>query len=97
MPDNDSIVLSDLGDTVTMVDVKYRLASPADRLDMKEQRDQALSAYPAARDRLLADGIICTEDHILKMRIIRAEIEAAAETQSTVEGLIRLVGFLRGL
>ncbi len=97
MPDRDSIVLRDLGDTVTMVDVKYRLASPADRLEMKPQRDEALSAYPVARDRLLEEGIICTDEHILEMRMIRAEIEAAAEAQATITGLIRLAGFLRGL
>ena len=95
MSDNDSIVLRDLGETVTMIDVKYRLASPADRIDMKEERDKALAQYGAARDQLLAEGVICADEHIAEMRKIKAEIEQAAQTQQIIQGMVRLVKFLR--
>ena len=96
MPDNDSIVLKDLGETVTMIDVQYRLAEPADRIDMKEERDRALAEYGKARDKLLADGVICTDEHIVEMRKIKAEIEQAAKAQQIIQGMLRLVKFLRG-
>ena len=96
MSDNDSIVLKDLGETVTMIDVKYRLANPADRIDMKEERDKALAEYGVARDRLLAEGVICTDEHIVEMRKIKAEIEQAAQTQQMIQGIVSLVKFLRG-
>ena len=96
MSDNDSIVLRDLGETVTMIDVKYRLANPVDRIDMKEERDKALAEYGAARDRLLAEGVICTDEHIVEMCKIKAEIEQAAQAQQMIQGIVRLVKFLRG-
>lgn len=96
MPDSDSIVLKDLGDTITMIDVQYRLAEPADRIHMKEERDKALAEYGAARDKLLADGVICTDAHIIEMRKIKAEIEQAAQAQQVIQGMVRLVKLLRG-
>lgn len=96
MADNDSIVLADLGETVTMIDVKYRLANPADRIDMKEDRDNAIAEYGVARDKLLADGVICSDMHIAQMRKIKAEIEHAAQNQEIILGIVKLVKFLRG-
>ena len=75
MPDNDSIVLKDLGETVTIIDVQYRFAEPADRIDMKEKWDRALAEYGAARDKLFAEDVICTDEHIVEIRKIKAEIE----------------------
>jgi len=96
MPDNDCIVLKDLGETVTMIDVLYRLAEPAERKDIKDERDKALAYYGAARDKLLADGVICTDKHIAEMRKIKAEIEQAAQSQQVIQGIIKLAKFLRG-
>jgi len=96
MTDNDSIVLKDIGETVAMIDVQYRLAEPADRIDMKENRDKVLAEYGDARDKLLADGVICTDEHIVEMRKIKAEIEQAAKAQQIIQGMLRLVKFLRG-
>lgn len=95
--DDDAVVLRDLGDTVTMIDVKYRLATPADRLVLKPERDRALEEYARAREALLADGVLCNSSHIAAMRRIQVEIEQAADRQRLVEGIVKLVGFMRRL
>ncbi len=96
MSDNDSIVLKDLGETATLIDMKYRLATPVDRIAMKKERDEALAAYGEARDKLLADGVICTDEDIVKMRKIKAEIEEAAQAQQIIMGIVKLAKFARG-
>lgn len=97
MTDNDAVVLQDLGNVVTMIDVKYRLAEPGDRVALKADRDAALQEYAAARAKLLADGIICGDAHIAEMRRIQLEIQQAAEREQLLRGIARVLGFMRGL
>ena len=92
--DNDSTVLESSGASVVEVDVRYRAASFADKLLLKPERDRAFNAYSAARLKLLADGVICTGDDVQEMQEIRAEIEKAAQTQSLLVAIGKLVGFL---
>ena len=94
MADNDTIVLQDLGETVTLIDVKYREASPAARFEMKENRDKALNEYGAARDKLIADGVICTDQQVIEMRKLKAEVEHAADTQMLIRAVAQVASFI---
>jgi hypothetical protein len=95
--DHDAVVLEDLGETVIAIDVKYRRASPGERLALKADRDAALEEYGRARDALLADGVICDATHVAEMRQIKAEIHQAAERQQLLRAFARVIGFMRGL
>ena len=92
--DNDSTVLEDSAASVLAVDLRYRAADPNDKLLLKPERDRTFNAYSAARLKLLADGVICTDDDVQEMKEIRQEIEKAAQTQSLLVAVGRFVGFL---
>lgn len=96
--DNDAIVLEDAKDAAFRLDVAYRKAiyrNDTDAiLELKLQVDAAYDRYSLARLKLLEEGMIATDQDVIEMRRLKAEIDAAADTQALVEGAIRFAGFL---
>ena len=95
--DNDATVLKEASAAVTQIDLKYRRADTNAQLKMKADRDKAFSAYAAARRKLLAAGVICTDKDVEKMRSLRDEVRKARETQSLLIAAARLASFLVAL
>lgn len=89
--DPDAQVLKLAGDTVVNIDIRYRLASPAQQLEMREERDSAFAAYAHARNKLLAQGVIATDADVAEMRAIAAEVKEAADTASLLRGIGKIV------
>jgi|GEM_PF-2049692 len=86
--DPDARLLKEAGNAVVAIDIRYRLASFQEQAEMRDERDSAFSAYAAARNKLLAQGVIAGEAEIAEMRAIAAEVKKAAETAS----LLRAIG-----
>ena len=95
--DNDAEVLKAASETVTEIDLRYRAASFDDKILLKPERDKAFHQYQAARLKLLADGMICTEADVAEMQQLRQEVLQAAQTQALLNAIGRTVGFLARL
>ena len=92
--DPDAAMLKEAGDAVIAVDVRYRLASFQEKIEMRDERDRAFSAYAMARNRLLAEGIVATDEDVAEMRAIAAEIKSAADTASLLRAIVKVVTVL---
>ncbi len=95
--DNDAIVLKEAANTVTLIDIQYRLASFNEKKQLKKSRDAAFSTYSMARLELLEEGVICTDEDVKAMQEIRREIGEAAETQTLLRAIPRFITFLIGI
>ena len=97
--DNDAVVYTDAKEAASALDLQYRRAvrkeewNKADAL--KPSVDEAYAEVSRARIKLLEPGTIASDSDLADMRKIRADIEAAAETQVMIQGAAALVGFLR--
>ena len=89
--DTDAQILRDAGDTVIAIDIRYRLATPAEQMELRDDRDSAFTAYAHARNKLLAQGVIATDADVAEMREIAAEVKKAADTASLIRGIGKLV------
>ena len=95
--DNDSIVLKEAADAVTLIDIQYRLATFNEKKKLKKSRDAAFSTYSIARLDLIEEGIICTDEDVEAMHEIRQEIKAAADVQTLLRAIPRFITFLIGI
>jgi len=98
MIDNDEIVLEDAKEAAFSLDKAYRRAIQRRDLDsmvkLKPQVDEAYDRYSQGRLNLMKEGVLATDGDIAEMRRIRAEIEQAATTQSTIQGAVKFVAFI---
>lgn len=92
--DTDEIIVKKAAAAATSIDVKYKRSSPTDKVLLKPKRDEAFSAYAAARLKLLEDGTISTDADVAEMNEIRKQIGNAKQRQSLIIAAGRLVGFL---
>jgi hypothetical protein len=79
---------------VDLMEDKYQDASFDDKVDLKPERDKILNAYRAARDKLIAQSVVCTEDDVLEMQKLREEIQQAAAKQALLSGFLKVAGLL---
>lgn len=95
--DNDSTVFENAASAVNAIDIQYRLADFNDKKKLKKPRDAVFYVYSMTRLELLEEGIICTSDDVEAMQEIRQEIEEAADTQTLLKEIPRLISFLIGI
>jgi hypothetical protein len=98
MPDNDEIILEDAKETAFALDKAYRRAILKRDLEsitnLKPKVDAAYDQYSMARLNLMKEGVLTTDEDVAKMRLIRAEIDQAASTQSIIEGAVKFAAFI---
>ena len=97
MEDYDAKVLEQAADAVSRIDMQYRKADINGKLELKSNRDAAFEAYSQARLKLLAEGMICTPQDVVRMGEIRAAIGRARQTQSLIVASGKLAMFLAQL
>ena len=73
---------------------KYIDATVLDRLDIKPSLDDARSAWASARFRLLFPDSITLQQDIDDARNLKQRIDAAADKQQLIQGLLDLAGLL---
>ena len=79
------------------IDIRYMEAEVVDKLAMKDELDEVFFAFSRARLRLLQNRVLCNSSCLEKIKEIRQEVEAAANSQQLIKSIIRLVGFLTPL
>lgn len=95
MADTDLIVLEDAEESAFMLDKAYRKAIMQRKYSvarkLKPKVASAYNAYSEARLTLLEEGIITSKEDVIEMRLIKAEIDDAANTQQMVIGAVKLI------
>ena len=92
--DNDAVMLQQMGDAITDLEVKFRAASLEDRMAMRPAIEQLLNDYADYRLRLLKEGVITTRDDLVEMKQIQAQIDAAASKQDLIKAIARTAAFV---
>ncbi|MGL5940255.1 MAG: hypothetical protein ACRC2S_07690 [Waterburya sp.] len=95
--DNDLIFLKQASSALFAIDVKYKMSGFNEKKKLVKARDAAFSAYALERLELLEEGVKCSQQDIDEMKEIRRQIEEAAETQTLIQGVVRLTSFLINL
>lgn len=95
--DNDGKMLEQLSYALGDLQYKYRYSTPLERAAIRPGLEVAFQEYQAYRVMLLGGSVITTDDDLVEMREIRAEIDRAADKQSLIDAAIKLAGFLRPL
>lgn len=95
--DNNESYLEEAAKAVFIIGVKYRQADINGKQELRQARDKAFSAYSIARLKLLEDEVICTDEDVKEMKDIRLEIQQAAQTQTLIIAIARLIKLLIAL
>ena len=98
MTDTDLVVLEEAKDAAFALDKAYRRAVREGDMDtamkLRPKVNDAYTALSRARMKLLEAGVLATDEDVTEMRRIKSEIDEAADTQQTIEGAVRITGFL---
>ena len=98
MADTDLDVLEEAKDAAFALDKAYRRAVREGDMDtameLRPKVNDAYTVLSRARMKLLEAGVLTTDEDVAEMRRIKSEIDEAADTQQTIEGAVRIIGFL---
>ncbi len=92
--DNDAVMLQQMGNAITDLEVKFRAASLEERMTMRPSIEQLLNDYATYRLRLLKEGIITTDADLAEMQQIQSDITAAARRQDLIKAIARTAAFI---
>ncbi len=92
--DNDAVMLKQMGDAVTDLEVKFRASSLGDRVAMRPSLEELVNDYANYRLRLLKEGVITTDADLEEMKQIQRQIAAAAQKQDLIKAIARTVAFV---
>lgn len=92
--DNDAVMLQQLGNAVTDLEVKFRGASLEDRIALRPALEEMINDYTEYRFRLLKEGVIVGEQDLAEMKQIQSEVNAAAAKQDLMKAVARTVAFI---
>lgn len=99
MSDTDQIVLDEAKESAFILDKAYRRAIRNGDIDavmeLKPKVEEAYNEYSSARLKLLEEGVITTDEDVKEMRLIRAEIDEAADTQQLIAAAMKLISKLK--
>ena len=99
MSDTDQIILDEAKESVFILDKAYRKAIRNGDIDtvmeLKPKVEEAYDNYSSARLKLLEEGVVTTEEDVKQMRLIRSEIDEAANTQELLVAAIKLISRLK--
>ena len=92
--DNDTAALKLAADALFTMEVKCRTApGVVSRVAMAAERDKLRDAYDAAREKLIDDGIVVTNEELAEMAALTQELQRAADINATATAVLNLVGF----
>ncbi len=94
MADENKLALQTLASTMEELDIKYMEADEAGKLEIIDELDEAVLAFSRARLRLLKKRVLCGTLCMQEIQDIQQKIQAAADNQALIQGIIRLTGFL---
>ena len=89
--------LRELAETISLIDSKYMLARPSDKLEMKDERDSAFSAYTLLRTKMLRQTILITDEHLKQFRDLRRRIEEAGDMATLIRSILKFSVFVLDL
>src|SRR5215475_9640223 len=92
--DNDSLMLEQSDGALTVLMVKFRMASLDDRAAMRPSLMKLIDNSAEFRLRLFKEGVITTEDDLNEIGKIRDEIDAAGSKQALLLAIARTVAFI---
>jgi hypothetical protein len=92
--DNDAQMLDVLGGALVDLQTKYRMAGLEDRMALRQPLQEALDDYANYQGKLLKEGIITSESDLDEAKAIAAAIAAAADRQSFLVVLGRVIAFV---
>ena len=95
--DNYLIILKQAKLALFTIDVKYKMSGFNEKKKLIKAREAAFSAYALEHLELIEEGVKCTQKDIDEMKKIRDEIKKAADTQTLIQGVVRLTSFLINL
>lgn len=91
---NDAQMLDILGGVMTSLQVKYRLANLEDRMMLQPPLQQAIDNYSDYQGRLLHEGIITSDDDLSQVQTLAEAIQRAADRQSMLVTISRVIAFI---
>ena len=86
--------LADAQAAAEAADVVYQAADFPTKLQMKSDRDMAFERIETIRLQIISGQIVLTQENLAEMSVIRAEISAAADTQSKIIAVGKLAAVL---
>jgi len=92
--DNDAVMLEQMGNSVTDLEVKFRASSLDDRVAMRPSLVELLNDYASYRLRLLKEGVITNDADLEEMQKIQQQIADAAQKQDLIKAIARTVAFI---
>ena len=92
--ENDGAMLEQLSYAFGDLQYKYRFLDPLEREDLRPELEEAFEKYKDYRLMLLGGPTLVTDEDLAQMRVIRAEIDAAASKQSLIEAAVRIAKFI---
>jgi hypothetical protein len=92
--DNDAEMLERMGNAIIVLQKKFRESDLEERMAMRPGLEEMLEDHAEYEMKLLKEGVISTQSDLKEMAKIKAQIDSAANKQTILLGIARLIGFI---
>ncbi len=95
MSDPNDLFLQHASDLMNDLNVHYMEAEFDEQVQLKEQLDQAMSAFSQAKLAILKHNVICTSDDVKQMQQLRERLATAPNLQQILATVVSFASFVR--
>lgn len=95
MSDNNELFFKQASDLLSQIEVRYMQADFDQQIELKEERDRAMTVFSQARLAILKQNLACTDADIQKMKQLRQKIERSPDIVQVIATVASFAAFMR--
>ncbi|MER3433112.1 MAG: hypothetical protein C4288_06710 [Leptolyngbya sp. ERB_1_1] len=95
MSDNNQLFFKQASDLLSKIEIRYMQADFDEQIELKEERDRAMTVFSQARLAILKENIICTDADVQIMKQLRQQIDSSPDIVQVVATVASFASFVR--
>jgi hypothetical protein len=95
MADNNELFFKQASDLLSKIEIRYMQADFDEQIELKDERDRAMTVYSQARLAILKQNVACTDADIQKMKELRRKIDRSPDILQVVSTVASFAVFMR--
>lgn len=95
MLDNNELFFKQASDLLSKIEIRYMQADFDDQIELKDERDRAMTVFSQARLAILKQNIACTDTDIQKMKELQQKIDRSPDILQVVATVASFAAFMR--
>lgn len=95
MSDTNQLFFKQASDLLSKIEIRYMQADFDEQVELKEERDQAMTTFSQARLAILKQNIACTDADVQKMKQLRQQIDLSPDIVQVIATVASFATFMR--